>query len=428
MYGPLSTKGRHYFEGLRRVFEHHHANESYLPTPFVLKLNPFYNYPWICYRLVSPELRTLEMQHYSDSNHRESDYIAITTTTSTTSTISTLSIRAPQLNELRLDGEIRGILNSASVSGLKHLKCFQSDQSIDNNVLQSLASLPHLVKLGFHLSSEFLPVPPGSSSAQTPFPSLQSLQITAGRLPLLAHFIQCYIQPAPAPIQDLEFTIDWRKIQGCHTPPETPLRGLDIFLSAGGFEQRLTALFISGHTDLTGHNPAPPSLNFRDITPLLQCAGLQYFTIDADYSLEGFKNSAIEEMAAAWPQLRSLQLISYSRSQPMSCTILCLRHFARCCPDLQHIKLSFSPTPCGKIRRAGPRAIQSSMESLDVGYSPLEFSDVPVVAAFLARLFPNLDGHGMGYRNFPDHENGRSWKAVSRLLREIHERKIPDQD
>ena len=417
-----------YFECLRCAFELYHPGESYLPTPVVLKLNHHHDLLWVCYSLVSTKLRTLKIQLPNNASHFwRGEHIA------TATNISTLSIRAPLLNELRLDGELHGILTSASVSGLEHLRCFQSDQSIEDEVLQSLASLPRLVKLEFVLSNEFLSVPPGSSSSPSLFPSLQSLQITASRLPPLAHFMQCYIHSGPAPIQDLRIVIDWRKIKGCHTAPENPLIGLDIVLAAGRLEQHLTSLII--FTDVDPPWPrlsAHPVLSFRDITPLFQCARLQFFTINAGYSLAGFRNSALEEMAAAWPQLRALQLVSYPQTKPMPCTILCLRHFARCCPDLDFISLSFSPTPCGKIRRAGPGAINSSMESLAVGCSPLEISDVPVVAPFLARLFPNLlfMDYSSRHRNGLEEElkkYGSAWSAVTELLRERRKRASPNQ-
>lgn len=391
---------RKHIELLRLAFELHYPGEDYLPTPIFFDLRSCHEDRWIRCEILSRKLRAISIR------------CAYCPRKSDTEMLSTLSAKAPMLEQLRLSGGWSCISALDTMSGFERLQLFQCDQVIKVTMLQSLASLPHLLTLDILLPLDPVPESLAISSVSNHFPSLKSVHVASNQLASLAQFMRLYATTSP--IEDTNFSLDWSNGGRYTSPPELPLNGLRSLLS--GSAHCLTTFHFAGSYHSSQVWSAWRSLTFREIRPLLLCKGLQSLHIDAGYMLENFDNSALKAMAAAWPQLQSLKLISFPIRMPMPCTIHCLKYMARFCPDLQSLSISFSIVD-KRLKRAklGPSGGQLSLKSLHVGLSTLSDDHVKTVASFLLRLFPALGeiSTAEDRRN----KNRRAWEEVLRLLR-----------
>lgn len=406
--------GRNCFENIRRAFDLHHPGESYLPTPVILNLGLHDDCGWIQYDLVSAKLQTLIIRRWSRS-----------TTESFVSQpiLSALHIRAPSLNHLDIyDNPSDLLAHHISTGGLPHLRSFKCVNIITKAMIQGLALLPHLEVVDLRLPPGPVGAPHSDSWAPLPFPSLRTLKIHADNASSVALFIQLYALTEG--VKDIHISIDWRRHLAFTARSAPPFEGLNVLFTHGRFEQCLTQFKIYTYFGIgkeEGQIP-PSSITFSAIAPLLSCSKLEWLTINAGYHLSDFNDSALRAMAAAWPQLEILQLTSYPKdTKPMLCTVKCLRYFARSCQQLAQLEISFSLTGYHNIPKAGPTGIQLCLTELDVQFSPIPLSSVPIVASFLKRLFPNLSRIGTastGGENDSLTELRDAWRDVISLHHE----------
>lgn len=400
---------RNCLENIRRAFGLHHPTESYLPTPIVLDLGLHNDSGWIQYDLVSRKLQTLRIRRWSDLD--ENGFASVK------AILSTLHIRAPNLNHLDIYDDPSSLLAQPVGTGLTHLQSFKCLDITTHAMIQGLASLPHLEFVDLHLPPEPLALPHSASWVPHFFPSLRTLKITADQVSSAARFIQLYMFANCA--ENIHISIDWKAHLEHGTRSAPPFEGLQMLFKHERFTQCLTAFNICTYIEYDEPLIPPPSITFSAIAPLLSCSCLERLVIDGGYTLEGFDDSALQTMAAAWPQLRSLRIVSYPRdTKPMLCTVKCLKYFAHSCQHLADLKIRFSPNGYRNIPKAGPRDIQHRLISLDVQFSPIPPLSIPTTASFLKRLFPKLLHIGTASTWREDGvlaEMRDAWKEVMRL-------------
>ncbi|KAJ7647915.1 hypothetical protein FB45DRAFT_860946 [Roridomyces roridus] len=119
-----------------------------------------------------------------------------------------------------------------------------------------------------------------------------------------------------------------------------------------------------------------PALGFAKLTRL-------HFLSRARFH---FDDLAISEMARAWPELESLDIMMLGRAEGFRTTLQSIKHLALHCPNLRALSMDFTTDIIPSVGDASNRR----MSSLDVHQSPLLTSQVHPVARFLAAIFPNL--------------------------------------
>ncbi|KDQ62089.1 hypothetical protein JAAARDRAFT_29989, partial [Jaapia argillacea MUCL 33604] len=126
------------------------------------------------------------------------------------------------------------------------------------------------------------------------------------------------------------------------------------------------------------------------LVPLLSFVRLEQLRIDLRSSL-GINNTAIEQMALTWPNLRQLQLGALDDSPGVSgITLQGLIPLATHCPHLESIGFSIDASICevGE-ERPGRGITNESLSIIEFGKSPVV--DPAAVAAFLADIFPEVE-------------------------------------
>ncbi|KAJ6451119.1 hypothetical protein C8R47DRAFT_945379, partial [Mycena vitilis] len=100
-------------------------------------------------------------------------------------------------------------------------------------------------------------------------------------------------------------------------------------------------------------------------------------------------DSALAELARAWPRIVTLCLSSIHHTHISHATAACLQSFAQHCPRLSQLTLAFDGAAIpGAENTARPRSVQHSLTMLDVQQSPLT---PPIsMARFISGLFPSL--------------------------------------
>ncbi|KZP11750.1 hypothetical protein FIBSPDRAFT_898746 [Athelia psychrophila] len=394
---------------LRHAFQMFYPSESYLPRPCILDYGAYFDdeEAWRRYDLVSKNLKSLKIQdrHPADVN---GPILMM---------ISTLSSRAPMLEDLNVLGITNKHLRTEllpSLVGQKNLRSFTCNNPITSEFATTLGSLPHLKKLSCRLPgasfSLSLPRHPG----QRPFPSLHSISLGTRRLASITHFLDKTM--IAGPIRTFRASITWSQ----EAWRDDPLHTLEILAGVSASSLTSFTLWSARSYDDVLEGVAP-TLSLREIRPLLACTRLKKLHIEFDRSLDGFDNAAIQVMAAAWPRLRNIILIPFPPEQPSLCTIHCLIDLARGCRDLEGVGITFSSSPEPyDIQGAARSLTHYSLEEMHVGYSLLDKSSVPGIAAFLAELFPNLDHISTLPKNYMRsyeeyNENTAAWKEVLRL-------------
>ncbi|KAK7456433.1 hypothetical protein VKT23_010681 [Stygiomarasmius scandens] len=126
----------------------------------------------------------------------------------------------------------------------------------------------------------------------------------------------------------------------------------------------------------------PPSL--LDCDALFQCKNVTHFAFNHMNALS-FSSSDIERLTSSWPELRSIVLRPASYS---SCNVLL--YFARNCPDIEHIGMSFDfeTIPSDEQIRALPNTLRN-LKTLAIDNWNLWGSiDQGSIILFLASICP----------------------------------------
>jgi hypothetical protein len=138
-------------------------------------------------------------------------------------------------------------------------------------------------------------------------------------------------------------------------------------------------------------------------------------------------DSQVTEIACAWPHLEDLSLeASPERHIHPRTTLESVYAFAKHCPYLQTLQMTFDATQIPQMRPSGMRRVtQGALDSLSVATSPI--SKPRSVAKFLSTIFPRLRRIGTLHDNWSllDDERAndedvvkshRLWKVVEETL------------
>ncbi|KAJ7144119.1 hypothetical protein C8R44DRAFT_553084, partial [Mycena epipterygia] len=110
-------------------------------------------------------------------------------------------------------------------------------------------------------------------------------------------------------------------------------------------------------------------------------------------SLRGFDldDALVLEMAQAWPNIRTLQLLTNGpASAPSRVTLAALRSFAHHCPHLISLGIELDARTVLAPHEGGEQNVQTELTLLNVGFSPI--SNSSAVASFIFHIFPEVSG------------------------------------
>ncbi|KAJ7983058.1 hypothetical protein DFH06DRAFT_715021 [Mycena polygramma] len=100
----------------------------------------------------------------------------------------------------------------------------------------------------------------------------------------------------------------------------------------------------------------------------------------------------LEEMALAWPKIERLYLGSeVLHMQPPQATLKCLIAFARHCSELSSLGVRMNASLVPTFTQVRGHRISHSLNSLEVGTSPIDPGVDTPAAAFISNLFPELE-------------------------------------
>ncbi|KAJ7616520.1 hypothetical protein FB45DRAFT_1105728 [Roridomyces roridus] len=281
---------------------------------------------------------------------------------------------------------------------------------IDSRALEHICRLPTLTSLS--LTSYTGVTLPTISSDELPFPALHTLSIVAqnpDKVPLILSLL------ARAPLQSLK---------------------IDFGMSRDT-AQLFPRLCKSLGENCTSAHASLQSLSLgvryrRSLEPglTIQCIHLRplfLFTELTEVSLHphhGFdlNNSAVDELARAWPRVNKVVLARNRRIATVSrVTLAGLLSFAQHCPYLSELQISFNASVVPKTQTRKPgvmRVQQTSLKSLGVQTSPCR--DHQATAAFLSSAFPRLRKLNADAIDPEDDVVAESlikkWRAVEELL------------
>ncbi|KAF7796420.1 hypothetical protein EIP86_007597 [Pleurotus ostreatoroseus] len=138
-------------------------------------------------------------------------------------------------------------------------------------------------------------------------------------------------------------------------------------------------------------------VTLESISPAFAFRSLEEFCLYSGPVGVALDDTAIEQLAKAWPDLTELRLLgsipltSQSTATPVLPTLQALTYLAQYCPKLETLSIELDakdPAPIQKRIREGRKFCNTHMKQLSVRRSLI--GDTAKVAAFLSELFPNL--------------------------------------
>lgn len=262
--------------------------------------------------------------------------------------------------------------------------------NLEDDALNQLATLPFLQDLaiiGGNLSSA------GASSS---LPRKSFLPLRKLKLVGECHFIRNLVSAmAMQQLVDLDLT--------CQENFSQELVA-EIFAIFGTGGKHLTSVTIDS---LHGHrrNAEVDRLSVLHIRPLLNCTKLRVVKLVLPLTLD---NSAMEDMASAWPLLQSLTLGQGGDLEFGHPSILALKALVTKCPKLSHCDVPLDPEDVPDIKDPAYRGARNHILQTFVGRCPT-LSPVEV-AAYLSSLFTNIRSFESEYRT-----SSSGWGQVARL-------------
>ncbi|KAG6908988.1 hypothetical protein DXG01_002477 [Tephrocybe rancida] len=292
--------------------------------------------------------------------------------------LQVLSVSAPRLRVLSVQAVLarESLCMFSRMSQLEDLFLIGKG-NWDPSFLTSLSSLQYLHTLKFEIDDSVATYTPSRGRTPPPsfFSSLRILEVFGQPWQTTASLS---IFPAH-PLRHLVLSTPHQRAS-----PELGIWALAAQDIASKFRslQHLELLCTVWDGALT-----PPALpDFAILEPLLELKGLELVRLE--FPCLFFSDSEFEKTAAAWPNLRSLQL-SGSSGIP-NATIASLQSFAVHCPSLQSLSVAFDarkvPAP-GAASAAAPVSF-SKLESFAVQDSPID--TILSIGRHLDRLFPSL--------------------------------------
>ena len=339
--------------------------------------------------------------------------------------LSLISTRFPSLESFYLHCKqtplvckpIPGALPS-SINSLRYFMCSQIP--ISENAFFAFGRLRHLDRLSIRLPALLTsaPLPPNA------FPVLRFIEITTltrdylalrgdmVRFPLVMDVI-IYLRDVPTVRDGLPF-FDLISRQFSHVV----LSGLSVYMDRDALD-----LSTSQQNKLT--------ITPDNLRPLLSFTNLVDMSINiaCPYALGG---DFCSEIAQAFPEIEGLSvgIPDYCYHEPSTLPLMTqvLAPLATSCPKLFSIAIPFDARQTltvDDVRDAVPqRPSRSAVISLQTTHCPID--DAHVVAAYLARVFPKLEGHrGIDWQVLePTHPLFARWKDWEHVWTKVDE-KLP---
>jgi hypothetical protein len=270
-------------------------------------------------------------------------------------------------------------------SFVKDLPCLVSLDVplLDDVALAHLAQLPSLntLTIGSHhpVASSFQP--PAES---IPFPALTRLTLPTmvAAISLITRLSGCSLE---------RFTIPCNKIW----PTTDVARQFYSTLATHCSHSSLQRIFIAGDAGdigkpatLNADQPHIYSIDGGVIEPLFSFSNLVSVSLSHPLGFD-FDDTTILRLARTWPHIKYLTLKGRPRHMPSRVTLEGLCAFAKHCPNLETLEMTFDATVVPKIRRNGKkRKSQHTLSVLSVALSPIR--KPRRVAKFLSAIFPRL--------------------------------------
>ncbi|KAJ7123200.1 hypothetical protein C8R44DRAFT_785528 [Mycena epipterygia] len=291
----------------------------------------------------------------------------------------------PLLSEFDLTVAVNPIairLISDAVCGWQHLKDL-SIANLDKTGFLHIASLSSLTKLNLHsVKGSASPYLPECLCGPT-FPALKELEISCETLRFCSGIIR---------------VISSRQFEGLSIYPLanwTAVAWKELHTTIHDcLDHNAFGLMEVSYWKGTPSRPAdiaPYILSSDTLRPLFAFKKLGSISFQI-YPGVDVDDESLEEMAAAWPEMHSLEFGSevLITERPRA-TLKSLIAFARHQPELTSLGIRMNVSDVPEFSQVPGRRISHSLNSLNVGTSPIELSETTGVAAFLSNLFPDLE-------------------------------------
>ncbi|KAJ7729813.1 hypothetical protein B0H16DRAFT_225562 [Mycena metata] len=292
------------------------------------------------------------------------------------SLLPTLALKCPTLKDVSISS---GEKKAVSIF-LRSLECLESVhvETLDHSTLEHLSRLPTLTSLRLNTLPVFHSLSPRFDPQ--PFAVLRKLHLDSMDMEAITHFLRSCKE---VPLRSLSFYV-----QSYPTTAES--HEFYRALSASVLHSSLTeASFDVGINTFDGNTP-----NFRIHRESIQflAAFTNLVTIDISSPVGiDWDDTTAAELARAWPHLETLHMTSYGPSRsPPDTTLECLYSFAKWCPRLADLTITFDGIRAPPSLDQTPgRPSQYALKSIDVAHSRISTAITPVVQ-FLSTIFPDL--------------------------------------
>ncbi|KAJ7107987.1 hypothetical protein C8R43DRAFT_1044418 [Mycena crocata] len=344
------------------------------------------------------------------------------------SLFSNLAVKCPRLKDISILRPTGMEYNSyrAAVSifltqihGAEHISADSIDQT-------ALAHISRLVTLRSLEVRGRLSTPSSKSTNDTQiFPRLNTLSMKHPHVKSVIHFLR-FCSSSHVPLAS--FIV-------CFTDILTPAQASDIFnaVSAGISHLALTRLDVKCDFRTDTNHPTDHPIPGHSLQTLFCFGALTSVSIVAPFGFE-LDDTLVSALAQAWPRLETLKLGMHfiNRVTPSpSPTLTSLRSFARYCPNLRDLLMTFDATVIPEPE-ANPvaRTVQHRLRHLDVDLSAIS---TPIsVARFISGSFSGLqiistvrENPESDLKNLNEEQQDQSiefhlrWKTVESFLPEL---------
>lgn len=388
------------------------------PGPFMRRLRTIHcieadtDYLWIVHPFIGPSLTVFSMKAFQEYDSTDLSFASL-------KLLDVLRIRSPFLQELTItmpgpqsldeDPRLTAAL-SRLVCSLKHLRHLHYDNvNVDLPSLVHLSSLPDLRILGVGIDQRRVEQMSLLASSPPPFPKVSEIAISVNSLAIAVNFVRAWRFKAPTKI--VRVCVD-------SFPSAISFRAFFEALVECDLSKSLCEIDIRHPEDQNIDEPEQNGLHGLAIKTLLVLTNLEVLKINAACSAHELDDNLLEEIAAAWPRLRFLQ-ISWSLQTKCHSPKITLNGLAALakCRALTDLSIAFnSRSPLHRPLNTLP---QRNLQSMTFAKSSLKYR--AKVIQFFAEVFPNLSSID-AYNDCgcdPEHirRQDRRWDQMKELFR-----------
>jgi hypothetical protein len=309
------------------------------------------------------------------------------------SVLASLKVHSPFLESLEVSDPTEQLSSviSGTICSLQHLRVLKlGATSLTPECINHLSTLSNLTDLEVVIAENSVIQAPSPSSRATLFPALQALVILTNLWATADAFFEAYLQPSS--LERVEFQVN-------ETPTNAHFHRLFTMMRKCCSLGSLTGITLSPQTELADYITDNVNLlSTLVLDPsilhmLFAFANLEVLRIKTLTSFAKVDNALINDMALAWPGLKSLEIRHSPTSQhTTSVTIHGLLSLASC-SSLEQLFINIDPTIQDALPqlRQGQGLTSLCLVDLELGQSPIR--DPYAVASFLSNVFPlaNID-------------------------------------